>query len=261
MTDLALALALADIADQVSISRYRSKDLIVDSKPDLTPVSDADKKIEELIRKYLSEVAPEDGVIGEEFENKASANSREWILDPIDGTKNYIRGVPVWATLIALRVNNRITCTVVSAPALNRRWHASIGEGAYLTEIILGQEKTRRLGVSGVTKISDASFSFAEVTKKDNWEQMYENFLKLSNDVWRSRGFGDFWGHMLVAEGAVDFTVEPNLALWDMAALYLIVTEAGGTFSNLSGEDGVNGPGAISSNTLLHKEILSYFSS
>lgn len=259
MSDLSLAMNLADIADKISLARFRANDLVINSKPDLTPVSDADQKIEQLIRDHLLKVNPEDGVIGEEFENKISTNNREWILDPIDGTKNYIRGVPVWATLIALRKDNEMICTVVSAPAINRRWYATLGEGAYLTEDILGEKKTRKLRVSAVGKISDASFAFAEVTKKDNWEQDYEKFLSLSNDVWRSRGFGDFWGHMLVAEGAVDFTIEPKLALWDMAALYLIVKEAGGSFTNLSGVDGVSGPGVISSNSLLHNELLKYF--
>jgi histidinol-phosphatase len=259
MNDLTLAQQLADIADQVSLARFRASDLVIDSKPDLTPVSDADKKIEQLIREHLLKVSADDGVIGEEFENKASTNNREWILDPIDGTKNYIRGVPIWATLIALRQNNEITCTVVSAPAINRRWYASKGEGAYVVENILGKEEKRKLKVSAVSKISDASFAFAEVIKKDNWEDYYDKFLKLTNDVWRSRGFGDFWGHMLVAEGAVDIAVEPKLALWDMAALYLIVKEAGGSFTNLAGIDGVDGPGAISSNTLLHKDLLARF--
>ena len=126
-------------------------------------------------------------------------------------------------------------------------------------ENILGKEEKRKLKVSAVSKISDASFAFAEVIKKDNWEDYYDKFLKLTNDVWRSRGFGDFWGHMLVAEGAVDIAVEPKLALWDMAALYLIVKEAGGSFTNLAGIDGVDGPGAISSNTLLHKDLLARF--
>ncbi|MEY3755788.1 MAG: hypothetical protein RL356_60, partial [Actinomycetota bacterium] len=193
------------------------------------------------------------------FEKKVSTNNREWILDPIDGTKNYIRGVPIWATLIALRQNNEITCTVVSAPAINRRWYASKDEGAYIVENILGKEEKRKLKVSAVSKISDASFAFAEVIKNDNWEGYYDKFLKLTNDVWRSRGFGDFWGHMLVAEGAVDIAIEPKMALWDMAALYLIIKEAGGSFTNLNGADGVDGPGAISSNALLHKELLTRF--
>lgn len=259
MDDLTLAKELADIADQVSLARFRASDLVIDSKPDLTPVSDADKKIEQLIREHLLQNAPADGVIGEEFENKISTNNREWILDPIDGTKNYIRGVPIWATLIALRQNGNIITTVVSAPAINRRWYASKGNGAYLIENISGKEMIRKLKVSAVSKISDASFAFAEVVKKGNWDVNYDKFLKLTNDVWRSRGFGDFWGHMLVAEGAVDFAIEPKLALWDMAALYLIIKEAGGAFTNLAGADGVDGPGAISSNSLLHQELLTRF--
>lgn len=256
MDDLTLAKELADIADRVSLARFRASDLVIDSKPDLTPVSDADKKIEQLIREHLLQNAPADGVIGEEFENKISTNNREWILDPIDGTKNYIRGVPIWATLIALRQNGNIITTVVSAPAINRRWYASKGNGAYVIENISGKEMIRKLKVSAVSKISDASFAFAEVVKKGNWDVNYDKFLKLTNDVWRSRGFGDFWGHMLVAEGAVDFAIEPKLALWDMAALYLIIKEAGGAFTNLAGADGVDGPGAISSNSLLHQELL-----
>ncbi len=259
MSDLKLALELADLADQISLSRFGSTDLIVTEKPDLTPVSDADRKIEEVIREHLRLHNSSDGVIGEEFEKKSSTNNREWILDPIDGTKNYIRGVPVWATLIALRIKDEITCTVVSAPAINRRWYATKGEGAFVCENILGKQTTRRLQVSGVNKISDASFAFAEVVKKDHWEANYESFLKLSNEVWRSRGFGDFWAHMLVAEGAVDFTIEPKLALWDMAALYLIVKEAGGSFTNLAGVDGVSGAGAISSNGKLHDQLVKRF--
>ena len=259
VSDLELAHLLADMADQISISRFRSTDLQITEKPDLTPVSDADRKIEEVIRQHLAKSNPGDGVIGEEFENKISSNNREWILDPIDGTKNYIRGVPIWASLIALRENNEFTCTVVSAPAINRRWYATKGNGAFVSENILGDKKSRRLSVSGVSKIADASFAFAEIVKKDHWESNYEPFLKLTNEVWRSRGFGDFWAHMLVAEGAVDFTIEPKLALWDMAALYLIVKEAGGSFTNLAGEDGVVGPGAISSNGKLHDELVKRF--
>ena len=148
---------------------------------------------------------------------------------------------------------------MVSAPAINRRWYATKGNGAFVSENILGDKKSRRLSVSGVSKIADASFAFAEIVKKDHWESNYEPFLKLTNEVWRSRGFGDFWAHMLVAEGAVDFTIEPKLALWDMAALYLIVKEAGGSFTNIAGEDGVTGPGAISSNGKLHDELVKRF--
>jgi histidinol-phosphatase len=259
MNDLAIAHGLADIAEKISIARFGASDLKVSTKDDHSPVSDADKLAEEKIREYLNQVAPEDGVIGEEFGEKKSTNQRTWILDPIDGTKNFIRGVPIWANLIALRVNGVVTTGVVNAPAINRRWYATQGEGAYVRESILGKVSTRKLAVSRVDKISDASFAFAEVVKKDHWQDKYEAFLNLINRVWRSRGFGDFWAHMLVAEGAVDFTVEPKLALWDMAALEIIVKEAGGKFSNLAGVSGIGGPGAISSNHLLHPEIVKNF--
>ena len=258
MNDLTLAQQLADIADQVSLARFRANDLVINSKPDLTPVSDADKKIEQLIREHLLKVSPEDGVIGEEFENKVSTNNREWILDPIDGTKNYIRGVPIWATLIALRQNNEITCTVVSAPAINRRWYASKGEGAYVVENILGKEVKRKLKVSAVSKISDASFAFAEVIKKDNWEDYYDKFLKLTNDVWRSRGFGDFWQHMLVAQGAIDVAVDViGLQPYDNAAIYPIVQEAGGAITDRFGNSDWRADSSVSSNGVLHAEVIS----
>lgn len=256
MSDLSLALELADIAQAISLSRYGAADLKVDSKPDLTPVSDADKLAEEKIREHLDKVAPQDGVIGEEFGEKKSTNNRRWILDPIDGTKNYIKGVPIWANLIALEVNGMVTTGVVNAPAISRRWYASRGEGAYVEEYVLGVKNKRKIRVSKVSKLTDASFAFAEVVKKDNWQDRYEKFLELTNLVWRSRGFGDFWAHMLVAEGAVDFTIEPKLALWDMAALEIIVKEAGGRFTNILGVDGIAGPGAIASNGLLHQEIV-----
>lgn len=256
MNDLEIALKLADIAQEVSLSRFGAGDLKITTKPDLTPVSDADKLAEEKIREYLQQVAPNDGVIGEEFAEKKSSNNRQWILDPIDGTKNYIKGVPIWANLIALRVDGVVTTGVVNAPAISRRWYASVGNGAYVEEYLLGDKKRRKIGVSKVAQISDASFAFAEVIKKDNWEDRYEKFIQLINQVWRSRGFGDFWAHMLVAEGAVDFTVEPKLALWDMAALEIIVKEAGGRFTNILGVDGIAGPGAIASNNLLHQAVV-----
>jgi histidinol-phosphatase len=256
MSDLTLALKLADIAQEISLARFGAVDLTVVTKPDLTPVSDADRLAEERIRQYLQQVAPDDGVIGEEFGEKKSANNRQWILDPIDGTKNFIKGVPIWANLIALRVNGVVTTGVVNAPAISRRWYATTAAGAYVEEFILGVKEKRKLAVSKVAKLSDASFAFAEIVKKDNWEDRHEKFLNLINQVWRGRGFGDFWAHMLVAEGAVDFTVEPKLALWDMAALEIIVKEAGGRFTNILGEAGIAGPGAIASNGLLHQEIV-----
>jgi histidinol-phosphatase len=256
VNDLQLAHQLADIAQQIALSRYGAVDLKITGKLDMTPVSDADKLAEQRIREHLDKVAPADGVIGEEFAEKKSSNNRQWILDPIDGTKNFIKGLPIWANLIALRIDGVITTGIVNAPAISRRWYGSAGHGAFVDEFILDQRRKRQLFVSKVNKLSDSSFAFAEVVKQDNWEDRYEKFLALTNQVWRGRGFGDFWGHMLVAEGAVDFTVEPKLALWDMAALEIIVKEAGGRFTNILGSDGIDGPGAIASNGLLHQDIV-----
>jgi histidinol-phosphatase len=256
VTDLQLAHQLADIAQAISLSRFGVADLQITSKPDLTPVSDADRLAEQKIREHLDKFAPSDGVIGEEFAEKKSNNKRQWILDPIDGTKNFIRGLTIWANLIALRVDGVITTGIVNAPAISRRWYGAAGEGAFVDEFISGQQKKRQIFVSKVSNLSDASFAFAEMVKAGNWEERYDKFLSLTDKVWRGRGFGDFWGHMLVAEGAVDFTVEPKLALWDMAALEIIVKEAGGRFTNITGKDGVDGPGAIASNSLLHPMIV-----
>lgn len=249
--DLALALELADAADVTSIARFGAVDLVVESKPDLTPVSDADRAVEEGIRARLSEVRPDDAVSGEEF-GSGGTGSRRWVIDPIDGTKNFIRGVPVWATLIALLVDDEAVVGVVSAPALGRRWWAALGEGAF--GCALGSQP-RALHVSRVSTLSDASLSYASL---GGWAELgrREAFVELMDSVWRTRGFGDFWSYMLLAEGAVDIAAEPELSLWDMAALAPIVTEAGGRFTGLNGLDGVMHGNAVASNGLLHDAVL-----
>ena len=208
---------------------------------------------------------PHDGVVGEEFGSSGGKN-RYWIIDPIDGTKNFLRGVPTWATLIALVENEKVVASVVSSPALYRRWYATEGGGAYVIEGSLGatsketaintvdtRSLSRKLSVSKVSAISDASIAYSDF---QGWGARRAAFEKLLDSAWRSRGMGDFWSHMLVAEGAVDVAIEPSLALWDMAALDLIVREAGGRFSSLDGIDGPFGPNAISSNGALHEAIL-----
>lgn len=255
-SDLEIALQLADIADEISMQRYLAIDLIVETKPDLTPVSDADRAVEQALRSYLGEHRKNDAIIGEEFGASNEKTERSWIIDPIDGTKNFVRGVPVWASLIALKRSNTMQVGVVSAPALGRRWYASAGDGAFVIEKLADKKKVRRLSCSKVAKLADASLSVSSFDKKDGWKDLQPNLLKLSEMVWRNRGYGDFWSHMLVAEGAIDLALEPQLALWDMAALEVIVNEAGGRFSNFSGLDGSSGPGAISSNQLLHDLVL-----
>ena len=253
--ELAFALTLADIADEISLARYRALDLVITTKPDSTPVTDADKSVERAIIDAIAAKYPSDGVVGEEFGTSGSRGSdgskdRYWVIDPIDGTKNFLRGVPTWATLIALVDNDEVVASVVSSPALYRRWYASVGGGAFVTE---GTSAPRKLTVSKVSQLADASITYSDF---QGWGARRTNFEKLLDGAWRTRGLGDFWSHMLVAEGAIDVAIEPSLALWDMAALDLIVREAGGRFSSLDGIDGPFGPNAISTNGALHGAIV-----
>ena len=260
--ELEFALTLADIADEISLARYRALDLVITTKPDKSPVTDADKSVETAISSAIHGKYPNDGIVGEEFGTSGSRGSRDryWVIDPIDGTKNFLRGVPTWATLIALVENENVVASVVSSPALYRRWYASVGGGAFVTEgassaVSKGEAKSapRKLAVSKVSQLSDASIAYSDF---QGWGARRSNFEKLLDGAWRTRGLGDFWSHMLVAEGAVDVAIEPSLALWDMAALDLIVREAGGKFSSLDGVDGPFGPNAISSNGALHSAIV-----
>jgi histidinol-phosphatase len=251
-SDLELALHLADLADEISLKRYQALDLIIETKPDLSPVTDADKAVESAIRGEISKLRTDDLVVGEEFGSPDSlAGKYYWVIDPIDGTKNYLRGVPTWATLIGLiDPTGEVVVGVVSAPALARRWWAAKGLGAK-TQFNSG--KVTDLKVSKVSKLNDASISYSDLI---GWGGRKDKFVALQEKVWRTRGHGDFWSHMLVAEGAVDVAVEPSLSLWDMAALDVIVREAGGKFTNLDGEAGPHGASAISSNGLLHGDFI-----
>jgi len=259
--ELEFALTLADIADEISLARYRAIDLVVTTKPDNSPVTDADKAVERAIIDAIASQYPSDGVVGEEFGSSGSKD-RYWVIDPIDGTKNFVRGVPTWATLIALVENGQVVTSVVSCPALYRRWYAAVGGGAFVAEGVSNSADasgvsnnvvTRQISVSKVSQISDASIAYSDF---QGWGERRANFEKLLDSAWRTRGLGDFWSHMLVAEGAVDVAIEPSLALWDMAALDLIVREAGGRFTSLNGVDGPFGPNAISTNGALHGAIL-----
>ena len=252
--ELAFALTLADRADAISLSRYQALDLEITTKPDNSPVTDADKAVERAIIDAIATEYPSDGVVGEEFGSSGSKD-RYWVIDPIDGTKNFVRGVPTWATLIALVENEEVVASVVSSPALYRRWYASVGGGAFVVEggSVKASPAPRKLTVSKVSQLSDASITYSDF---QGWGARRQAFEKLLDGAWRTRGLGDFWSHMLVAEGAVDVAIEPSLALWDMAALDLIVREAGGKFTSLDGVDGPFGPNAISSNGALHSAIV-----
>ena len=249
--DLRLAHILADSVDGLTMKRFKSQDLTVETKPDLTPVTDADREAESVIRSQLGRVRNRDAVIGEEFGTSGSG-SRKWVIDPIDGTKNFVRGVPVWATLIGLIEDDQVVAGVVSAPALNRRWWAALGSGAFTGRSL---SQATRLSVSSVNQLSDASLSYSSLT---GWRDLgvRDQFIELTDSVWRTRAYGDFWSYCLVAEGAVDIACEPELNLYDMAALVPIVTEAGGRFTSLKGQDGPFGANAIASNGVLHDAAL-----
>lgn len=248
--DLALAHRLADEADLITMARFRAQDLKVAAKPDLTPVSDADLAVERLVRDMLAVERPDDSVLGEE-RGTTGAGPRQWVLDPIDGTKNFVRGVPVWATLIALLVDGWVEVGVVSAPALGRRWWAARGQGAWAGSLA----HPERLHVSAVNALTDAHLSYSSLT---GWERQgrLEGLLQLSRDCWRTRAFGDFWSHVLVAEGAVDASFEPEVSLWDLAPLHVIVEEAGGMFTTLDGQARADGGSCVCSNGLLHQTVL-----
>jgi histidinol-phosphatase len=253
--DLALAHVLADTADSIAMARFRALDLRVTSKPDLTPVSDADTAVEKALRGTLARTRPRDGVLGEEFGASVAAagpSQRQWVIDPIDATKNYVRGVPIWATLVALMEGGEPVVGLVSAPALGRRWWAAKGLGAYAGK---HTSQATAIHVSGVGRLADASFCYSSL---EGWEQAgrLDAVVEITRRVWRSRAYGDFYGYMLVAEGAVDVMVEPELSLWDLAALVPIVTEAGGTFTDLGGRPGPGGGSAVATNGKLHPEIL-----
>ncbi|HEY0188274.1 MAG TPA: inositol monophosphatase family protein [Cellulomonas sp.] len=249
--DLRLAHVIADQVDALTMSRFKALDLQVETKPDLTPVTDADRAAEELIRAQLGRVRSRDAVHGEEMADTGHG-PRRWVIDPIDGTKNFVRGVPVWATLIALLDGDEVVVGLVSAPALGRRWWAATGSGAWTGRSLAA---ATRMQVSQVGRLQDASLSYSSLS---GWEAdgRMDRFLDLTRRVWRTRAYGDFWSHILVAEGAVDLSAEPELALHDMAALVPIVTEAGGRFTSVQGVDGPFGGSALVSNGLLHPAAL-----
>jgi len=248
--DLILARELADATDSLTMRRFGAVDLCVQTKPDMTPATDADLDTETMLRGRLAEQRPQDSVFGEEFGGTRELSGRQWVIDPIDGTKNFVREVPVWATLIALLIDGVPAVGVVSAPALGRRWWAGQGEGAFSS---FGGA-TRRISVSGVDDLGSASLSFSDL--QTGWEAGRSRFVELADAVWRMRGYGDFWSYCLVAEGAVDIAVEPEAKLWDLAPLDILVREAGGRFTNLAAEPGPHGGSALATNGLLHNAVL-----
>ena len=249
--DVRLAHVIADQVDALTLARFKSMDFTVESKPDLTPVTDADRDAEALARGLLGRHRGRDAVLGEEG-GHTGHSSRKWIIDPIDGTKNFVRGVPVWATLIGLMDGDDVVAGLVSAPALQRRWWASTGGGAWTGRSL---SQGRRIEVSKVDAVEDASLSYSSL---NGWADrgQFEQFLRLMVSCWRTRAYGDFWSYMLLAEGAVDIAAEPDLEHWDMAALIPIVREAGGTFTGVGGGDPLAEKCAVATNGRLHSAVL-----
>jgi histidinol-phosphatase len=253
--DLALALELADVADSITRERYRAADLVIETKPDLTPVTEADTAVERTLRERLAKARPGDAIVGEEYGSaETPENGRRWIVDPIDGTKNYVRGIPVWATLLALQEGDDMTVGVVSAPALGRRWWAAKDAGAFMTDGL--SDGPRRLRVSAVRALEDAQLCTSGL---DGWDATggVDGLLSLARSCWRTRGFGDFWIYMLVAEGVAEIGCEAVVSLWDLAAPQVIVEEAGGTFTDFAGVPTAAGGNALATNGLLHADALS----
>jgi histidinol-phosphatase len=252
--DLALALELADVADAITLSRFGADDLVVETKPDLSPVSEADRAVEQTMREQLARARPGDAIFGEEYgamdEPAHPAPKRRWIVDPIDGTKGYVRRMPVWATLLALEVDGTMTIGVVSAPALHRRWWAASGSGAFVREG--ADPEPRRLRVSAVRELADAQLCFGGL---EDWRAVgrLDALRELSSRCWRTRGYGDFWQYMLVAEGAAELACDPSVSLWDLAAPTVIVQEAGGRFTGLNGVAAAGAVSGLASNGHLHE--------
>jgi histidinol-phosphatase len=247
--DLRLALELADIADAITMLRYRAPNLEVETKPDSTPVSESDKRAELALRERLGDVRPQDRIIGEEFGGVelATAAGRAWVIDPIDGTKSYVRGMDTWTTLIALLVDAEVKLGVVSMPALGKRWWAVRGQGAFADG--------RRIGVSTIDDLGRAQFVWSGI---EEWDAIgdFQKVVDLGRRCWRTRGVGDAWQYMLVAEGAAEIATDPEATLWDLAAVSIVVEEAGGRFTSLEGVDGPGAGSGLATNGLLHTEAL-----
>jgi histidinol-phosphatase len=247
--DLQLAFALADAADEITMGRYRAADLAVETKPDMTPVSESDKAVELALRERIAAARPGDAIIGEEFGGLELSDhpGRAWVIDPIDGTKSYVRGMDTWTTLIALMDDGEVKLGVVSMPALSRRWWATRGGGAFADG--------RRIEVSRIGDLAAAQLTWSGI---EEWDAIgrFDQLVALGRRCWRTRGVGDAWQYMLVAEGAAEIATDPEATLWDLAAPSIVVEEAGGRFTALDGTEGPAGGSGVASNGLLHESAL-----
>ncbi|WP_188436775.1 inositol monophosphatase family protein [Microbacterium murale] len=249
-SDLALALRLADVADEQSLPRFDAADLRVSTKADRSHVTDADLATERAIRALLAEERPDDGILGEEFGTEGDTH-RQWIIDPIDGTANFMRGVPLWGTMISLAVDGVPQVGVVSMPALGRRWWASTGAGAWTAT----DAAPRRLETSAVSSLDDASVSFQSITQWADAGQL-DTLVRVADRVWRDRAYGDVYSYMLLAEGRLEMVAEFDVKEYDIAAAVPIVRESGGTFTSFDGLDTIAARSTLASNGLLHDAFL-----
>lgn len=249
--DLALAHRLADAADAISVARFRSSTLEISTKPDASHVTDADLAVERALRGILAAERPADGILGEEY-GTAGSVVRQWILDPIDGTANFLRGVPNWATLISLAVDGTPVVGVASAPAFGKRWFAAEGAGAWLAE---DGKEPRMLRVSGVERLEDASLSFQSIAQWDDAGYL-DQLIDLSRAVWRDRAYGDMWSYGLLAEGLIDIVAEFGVKEYDIAPFVVLVREAGGRFTAIDGTDTLAGRSSLATNGILHDQVL-----
>lgn len=253
--DLALALQLADAADAESLPRFDAADLRVSLKADHSHVTDADLATERAIRELLHAQRPDDGILGEEY-GVEGGTRRQWIIDPIDGTANFLRGVPLWGTMIALAIDGVPQVGVVSMPALGRRWWGSVGAGSWTTTA--ASDEPKRITVSHVDSLDDASISFQSIAQWSDAGRMPE-LLAVADRVWRDRAYGDVYSYMLLAEGRIDMVAEFDVKEYDIAAAVAIVREAGGRMTAFDGAESLSSLSALATNGILHEQFLSLF--
>jgi histidinol-phosphatase len=252
---LALALELSDMADALALEAFR-RDMVISTKPDRTFVTETDREIEERIRERILAAYPDHGIVGEEFGTEAADAGVRWYVDPIDGTHNFMRGVPLFGTLIGVEREGELQVGMVSAPAIGSRWYARRGGGAWAVDTgRVSVREPRRLRVSGVAAVPDMQLLYGSANDIATSGKA-PGFGALVVETWRDRGFGDFWGYTLVAEGAAEAMVEVDLHSWDMAAPMVVVEEAGGRVTDLAGTRSIHERSAVASNGLLHDEVL-----
>lgn len=248
------ALSLSDAADQISMRHFRH-DLRIETKPDRTLVTQADREIEQSVRAHIRATFPDHGIVGEEFGEERRDATFRWYIDPIDATNNYLRGIPVFATLIALERDGEAVVGAVSAPALGTRWYAWAGGGSWAVDS-RSRAAPRRLRVSGVSRIEDAQLLTSSPSDPTLNAQL-PGLAATLRRAWRERGFGDFWGYALVAEGTAEAMIELGVHSWDLGPMLLLLEEAGGRLTDFEGRRTIHGRSAIASNGVLHAQLMS----